>query len=558
MSHPGFWNTTLRNRLRGTGEGSVARSSSSRASSSSKCAPCSPSCRSTRPSGASGQHTTPGRERGVVGQRSEHHPDPADGRSRRPDHVSVRRLDLGRIPFQRPALLHGGGDRASMASFIASVDGQGLVTLDYGSGSPQEAAAFLAYLDAPVGNTTPIGMGEEWNDDEYLAASQLADGRLLGESPGLGAAGDDDGLNFLRIDHPAPFGISSSRSATRYTGAGRPTITVRAVTRANRTTRRPISRSPSSSPRTPRRSIRRSRSASTSANPRGGARTARSTTGPVRSSSSRPSRGSCPDSSATTVTCSPRGARATRICCSIPSRTRTPRTPTTPRLVRAGRRLSGPAPAIPRGRGQECPAARDRVQLGRSNPGKQTTSLVNGLFLADSLGALLDSPYDGADVWDLRNGWVTGNNDSSSLYGWRQGGDYGLIGSPSAVRPRRPAAPTSLPDVFRRRARVEDHPGRRQRRAGVQQRPEPDRLRRARAERPPRPDGHQQERDLRADRPVPDRQLPAFDPGPALAIRRGPGHRPEQISNGQSALANFATTLTLNGSTFSYSFPGTR
>ena len=39
-----------------------------------------------------------------------------------------------------------------------------------------------------------------------------------------------------------------------------------------------------------------------------------------------------------------------------------------------------------------------------SNPGKQTTSLVNGLFLADSLGVLLDTPYDGADVWDLRNG----------------------------------------------------------------------------------------------------------------------------------------------------------
>ena len=70
-----------------------------------------------------------------------------------------------------------------------------------------------------------------------------------------------------------------------------------------------------------------------------------------------------------------------------------------------------------------------------SDPGKQTTSLVNGLWLADSLGALLETPYDGADVWDLRNSYESGGNDSSSLYGWRQDGDYGLIGSPDGSPP---------------------------------------------------------------------------------------------------------------------------
>src|SRR5581483_815662 len=37
------------------------------------------------------------------------------------------------------------------------------------------------------------------------------------------------------------------------------------------------------------------------------------------------------------------------------------------------------------------------------NPGKQTTSLVNGLFVADSLGSLLQTEYNGALVWDLHN-----------------------------------------------------------------------------------------------------------------------------------------------------------
>src|SRR5262249_17732320 len=70
-----------------------------------------------------------------------------------------------------------------------------------------------------------------------------------------------------------------------------------------------------------------------------------------------------------------------------------------------------------------------------ANPGKQTTSLVNGLFLADALGSLLDSPYDGADVWALRDNWATGNNNSKSLCGWRQAGDFGLFGNPGGSPP---------------------------------------------------------------------------------------------------------------------------
>ena len=83
---------------------------------------------------------------------------------------------------------------------------EGLVTLDYGSGSPQEAAAELAYLLGSPTDTTPMGTGIEW---------------LAGQTPGpntnWGTVGywaslraatplaHDDGLKFLRIGHPAPF-----------------------------------------------------------------------------------------------------------------------------------------------------------------------------------------------------------------------------------------------------------------------------------------------------------------------------------------------------------------
>ena len=70
-----------------------------------------------------------------------------------------------------------------------------------------------------------------------------------------------------------------------------------------------------------------------------------------------------------------------------------------------------------------------------TNPGKQSTSLVNGLFVAESLGSLLDSGYSGGFVWDLRNGWDTGENNSNLLYGWREGGDYGQLGDPNSNSP---------------------------------------------------------------------------------------------------------------------------
>ena len=110
--------------------------------------------------------------------------------------------------FNAAPTYNGEGTDGSMASFIASVKGVGLATIDYGSGSPQEAAAFLAYLNAPVGNTTSIGVGQEWNDTTN--AWQQVDWKTAGYWASLRAQAplaQDDGLNFLRLNHPAPFGI---------------------------------------------------------------------------------------------------------------------------------------------------------------------------------------------------------------------------------------------------------------------------------------------------------------------------------------------------------------
>jgi alpha-L-arabinofuranosidase len=63
-----------------------------------------------------------------------------------------------------------------------------------------------------------------------------------------------------------------------------------------------------------------------------------------------------------------------------------------------------------------------------SNPGKQSVSLVAGLFMADSLAQLMQTELNGLFWWNYRNGGVVStNNNSSSLYGWRLYGDYAVL-----------------------------------------------------------------------------------------------------------------------------------
>jgi alpha-L-arabinofuranosidase len=59
--------------------------------------------------------------------------------------------------------------------------------------------------------------------------------------------------------------------------------------------------------------------------------------------------------------------------------------------------------------------------------GRQSTSLVNGLYYADSLGQLMKTEFSAFVWWDLRNGTDTGGCFDSTLYGWRTYGDLGMV-----------------------------------------------------------------------------------------------------------------------------------
>ena len=75
-----------------------------------------------------------------------------------------------------------------------------------------------------------------------------------------------------------------------------------------------------------------------------------------------------------------------------------------------------------------------------SDSGKQNTSLVNGLYQADSVGNLLQTEFNSLVWWALRNGpninsagTAPAGNMSSSLYGWRPYGDAGILSMPNSV-----------------------------------------------------------------------------------------------------------------------------
>jgi hypothetical protein len=89
---------------------------------------------------------------------------------------------------------------------VAEKLGNALIVVNYGSntdgnggGEPAEAAAWVAYANGDPADTHPIvkdSTGDDWHTVGYWAT-------LRSSAP----LASDDGLNFLRISHPKPFGF---------------------------------------------------------------------------------------------------------------------------------------------------------------------------------------------------------------------------------------------------------------------------------------------------------------------------------------------------------------
>jgi len=67
--------------------------------------------------------------------------------------------------------------------------------------------------------------------------------------------------------------------------------------------------------------------------------------------------------------------------------------------------------------------------------GRESTSVVNALYLADSTCQLMETEFRSYIWWDLHNGADTTGNFDQTIYGWRANGDYGIMNSSDVPYP---------------------------------------------------------------------------------------------------------------------------
>jgi hypothetical protein len=326
------------------------------------------------------------------------------------------------------------------ALYAASLNATTVVTVDYGQGSPQEAAALLAYYNGSTSSTLSLGMGEEWNTS--TSSWQMVNWQTVGYWASLRAAsplGVNDGLNFLRISHPAPFNFQYWEIGNEVYGSwesdqhGKTGDTLPMPTGKTRAAHDPTTL------------ISFATQFQALANQFDPGILIGYDSQAVDSSFSNWLVGTLQQTAAQGLTL---GFIADHYYTALgpgsendASLLGVSNTSTGGNTYDWAQRATAYDNAIHTylgTAGNSVQLIADEVNSVSSNPGKQSTSMVNGLFIADALGSSLETAgssglpgYQGFYIWDLHNGGVAGNN-SSSLYGWRTYGDYGIIGNGSS------------------------------------------------------------------------------------------------------------------------------
>ncbi len=296
----------------------------------------------------------------------------------------------------------------------ASVNPQTIITANYGDGTPQEAAAWVAYCNAATTSTLSLGMdafGTNWQTAGYWA-------QLRAAAP----LGTDDGRNFLRLSRSTPFGFkywevgnecyggweidSNSVPHDPYTYALRATNYIGLMKAVDPTIKVGVVSTPGEDS-----------AVNNTSHPAFNSREGVSHYGwtPVLLATLAaagvtpdflvhhvyPESGS--DNDQSLLASANWASDAANLRQQITDYIGSPGT-NIELLVTENNSDSGP-------------------------DGKQSTGLVNGLYLADSLAQLAKTEFNSFVWWDLRNGTDTGGDFSASLYGWRTYGDLGIIGN---------------------------------------------------------------------------------------------------------------------------------
>lgn len=324
------------------------------------------------------------------------------------------------------------------AKFIEAAGGTGLATLDYGSDSPQEAAAELAYLEGSTGDATVIGSGIEWSTTANQW--QTVDWKTVAYWAGLRAAtplAQNDGLNFLRIGHAAPF------SSVKHWEIGNEEYGSWETDHHGTPGPGGASTGAQHDPATYAAFAKQFTSLATTILANAGL------PAPLVGIDSGDPTGGGDNNWTKNVLTAGAGIGFVPAFISDHSYMQGPNNESdsfllnktvsyAPSIFDWSTRYAAYQSLLQQTVGAQAASVQLMATEFNSvytSPGKQSTSLVNGLFIANSLGSLLTSGYVAGTAWDLRNGWDSGNNNSPALYGWRMGGDYGVLGSSGVSAP---------------------------------------------------------------------------------------------------------------------------
>jgi len=313
---------------------------------------------------------------------------------------------------------------ATFANITQGQGAQGFVTVNYGSGTPQEAAAWVAYYNASPSSSVSLGTdskGRNWNTAGYWAAIRAA-------SP----LGTDDGYNFLRISHAAPFGVKyweignecygnwendlHGTSGSGLTGVAHDPYTYATAFQAFYTQMMAVD---------PTIHI------GAVATP------GEDSFGNGTHGVANPNEGNSIHTGWTPVVVATlKSLGITPQFLIHHSYAQNPGAESDAFLLQAGANLQSDAANLRTMITNYAGSSGSAIELDvtelnsvSSNPGKQATSLVNALYMVDALGNIADTEFNACTWWDLRNGAVTNANNNALLYGWRQYGDYGLLSS---------------------------------------------------------------------------------------------------------------------------------
>jgi hypothetical protein len=311
----------------------------------------------------------------------------------------------------------------SFANFVhvaTNVGAQAIITVNYGTGSTSEAAAWVAYANGTTTNTLSLGVdqfGTNWRTVGYWASLRAA-----------APLGRDDGKNFLRLSRTAPLGfryweIGNECHGTWETDSNAvPHDPYTYATRARdycNLMKAVDDRIKVGVVVTPGEGSYSNNANHFAINPRTGTTNYGWT--PVMLVTLK-SLGTMPDFAIHhrypeyTDSNNPEGADSD--ACLLQCSTQWA-------LDAADLRQQLTDYCGPGGANVELVCTENNSDAGAQ--GKQSTSLVNGLYYADSLGHLMQTEFNALVWWDLRNGTDTSGCFDPTLYGWRTYGDLGMV-----------------------------------------------------------------------------------------------------------------------------------